>query len=210
MHREQTSSAWKGPPQCERCSVREQVLFSALDREAFALIGRPIDERRFGRGQRLYRVGDSPDYLFTVRAGLVKLTQYLPDGAQRIVRLVKPGDLIGLETLLGIPYGHDAVVLVPVLACLIPVEVIKYLDRRVPDLGRQLMERWQRALTETDSWLTEFATGSTQKRIARLLIHLVGDPGELRSPCLAPTSWRLSCAGRLPAGQGNPSGGPQP
>jgi CRP-like cAMP-binding protein len=37
------------------------------------------------------------------------------------------------------------------------------------------MERWHRALTETDSWLTELATGSTQKRIARLLIHLVGD-----------------------------------
>lgn len=158
--------------------MRELVLFSDLSPEDFALIRRPIDERRFGNGESLYRAGDSPDYLFTVRHGLVKLEQYLPDGTQRIVRLARPGDLIGLETLLRNPYGHDAVVLQPVLVCRIPVDVIKQLDRQVPELAQKLMERWQRALTEADSWLTELATGSTQVRVARLLIHLVGDDPE--------------------------------
>jgi CRP-like cAMP-binding protein len=153
-------------------------LFSDLSPEDFALIRRPIDERRFGRGETLFRAGDSPHYVYTVREGLVKLEQYLPDGTQRIVRLARPGDLIGLETLLGSPYGHDAVALEPVLACRIPVDVIKQLDRQVPELAQKLMERWQRALTEADSWLTELATGSTQVRVARLLIHLVGDDSE--------------------------------
>jgi CRP-like cAMP-binding protein len=139
---------------------------------------RPIDEGRYGRGGRLYRSGGSPNYLFTVREGLVKLERYLPDGTQRIVRLARPGDLIGLEALLGTPYGHDAVVLEPVLACRIPVDVIKELDRQVPEFAQKLMERWQRALTEADSWLTGRATGSTQVRVARLLIHLVGDDPE--------------------------------
>ena len=79
---------------------------------------------------------------------------------------------------MGTPYGHDAIALEPVLACRIPVEVVKQLDRQVPGFAGKLMERWQRALTEADSWLTELATGSTQVRIARLLIHLVGDDPE--------------------------------
>jgi CRP-like cAMP-binding protein len=83
--------------------MRELVLFSDLSPEEFALIRRPIDERCFGRGETLFRAGDSPQYVYTVREGLVKLEQYLPDGTQRIVRLARPGDLISLETLLGSP-----------------------------------------------------------------------------------------------------------
>ena len=178
MNRQQMRSPWRGPPQCEHCSIRELVLFSDLSPEDFALIRRPIDERRFGRGETLFRAGDSPHYVYTVREGLVKLEQYLPDGTQRIVRLARPGDLIGLETLLGSPYGHDAVALKPVLACRIPVDVIKQLDRQVPQLAQKLMERWQRALTEADSWLTELATGSFQD-------HPVGLPSSGASSSLS-------------------------
>lgn len=123
----------------------------------------------------MYRMGDVPDYVYTVRDGLVKLVLFLPKGTQRIVRLPKRGDVVGLEALLGIPYQHDALVSEPVLVCRIPVDVIKRLDRQVPRLSQQLLERWQRALRETDSWLTELATGSTRVRVAYLLIHLVGD-----------------------------------
>ena len=169
---------WRSPMPCEHCGIRDQVLFSALDPEELALIQRPIDERRYGKGDILYRVGDAPDHLFTVRDGLIKLVQYLPDGAQRIVRLPRQGDLIGLETLLGIPYEHEAVVLEKVLVCRIPVAVIKQLEMKVPRLRGELLERWQKTLRETDSWLTELATGSTRDRVARLLSHLVGDDPE--------------------------------
>ena len=175
MSPEELTNPWKGPAQCEHCRIRDIVLFASLDPEEFALIRRPIDEQRFGRSAVLYHAGDEPENLFTIRDGLVKLVQYLPDGTQRIVRLPKRGDVVGLEALLGIPYQHDAVVLESALVCRISVDVIKRLERQVPRLGQQLLERWQRALTETDSWLTELATGSTQVRVARLLIHLVAD-----------------------------------
>jgi len=175
---EKSTSPWKGPAQCEHCGIRDLVLFADLDPEEFALIQRPIDEQRLGRGEVLYRADDTPNYLFTVRYGLVKLVQYLPDGTQRIVRLPKQGDVVGLEAVLGIPYQHDAVVLETALVCRIPVGVVRRLDQQIPKLSQQLLERWQRALTETDSWLTELATGSTQVRVARLLIHLVGDDSD--------------------------------
>jgi len=42
-------------------------------------------------------------------------------------------------------------------------------------LHRELMTRWQRALSEADAWLTELSTGSARQRVARLLLRLVRD-----------------------------------
>jgi CRP/FNR family transcriptional regulator len=140
--------AWNGPPQCRQCSIRDLVLFADLRHDDFQLIHKPIDELRFGVGEALYRPADPPSHVFTVREGLVKLVQYLPNGGQRIVRLLKQGDVAGLEVLLGQAYQHEAVVLEAVLACHIPVSVIDRLSEDTPRLHKQLLARWQRAVRD--------------------------------------------------------------
>ncbi len=168
----QIQAAWAGPPQCEHCGIRDLVLFSDLRQEDFVLIHKPIEEKRFAIAETLYHEGDAPQHVFTIREGLVKLVQYLPDGKQRIVRILKQGDLAGLELLLGQPYQHTAIALEPVLTCRIPLSVVQRLSDDTPRLHRQLMSRWQRALTEADSWLTELSTGTAPQRVARLLLRL--------------------------------------
>ena len=71
--------------------------------------------------------------MFTVRSGLVKLVQYLPDGSQRIVRLVKPADVTGLESLLGKPYKHDAIVMQPTEVCCLPASTIRLSATTIPN-----------------------------------------------------------------------------
>jgi CRP/FNR family transcriptional regulator len=110
-----------------------------------------------------------------VRSGALKLVQYLPDGSQRIVRIVRTSDILGLETLLDDAYQHDAVALQPTEVCRFPVRLVRELSRANPDLHRELMARWQRALSEADAWLTELSTGSARQRVARLLLRLVRD-----------------------------------
>ena len=177
--------AWNGPPQCRYCSIRDLVLFADLRHDDFQLIHKPIDELRFGVGETLYRPADHPAHVFTVREGLVKLVQYLPNGGLRIVRLLKQGDVAGLEVLLGQPYQHEAVVLEAVLACHIPVSVIDRLSHDTPRLHRQLLARWQRAVSEADAWITDLSTGPAQSRVARLLLRLTGSPSG--DHCYLPT-----------------------
>jgi CRP-like cAMP-binding protein len=110
--------------------------------------------------------------LFTLRSGVIKLLQYLPDGSQRIVRLLKDSDALGLEALVDQPYQHDAVALTDCEICAIPVSVIEGLGRERPGLYRELMARWQQALSEADAWLTQFTTGTARQRVARLLLRL--------------------------------------
>ena len=110
--------------------------------------------------------------MYTIRSGLIKLVQYLPDGSQRIVRLIKTADVTGLESLLGKPYEHNAVVMQKSEVCCLPVATINALSEHNPALHVELLKRWHRALSEADAWLTELSTGPARERIARLLLRL--------------------------------------
>ncbi|MCB1724391.1 MAG: Crp/Fnr family transcriptional regulator [Chromatiaceae bacterium] len=167
--------AWSGEADCKRCTLRESALFAGLEESDFAEIHQPIDQILLQPGQTLYQSGVTGDRLFTVRSGMLKLVQYLPDGAQRIVRLVKSADVTGLEALLNQPYEHDAVAMQPTELCCLPVATVKALSKRNPELHVELLKRWHRALSEADAWLTEFSTGPARERVARLLLRLVRD-----------------------------------
>jgi CRP-like cAMP-binding protein len=163
---------------CRSCALRESVLFAGLEESDFEHIHHPIEQFLLLPGSVLYRAGDPADNLYTVRTGLLKLVQYLPDGAQRIVRLVKSTDVTGLEGLIAQPYQHHAVVLQLTEVCRLPVEVVSRLSRDNPVLHRELLNRWQHALAEADAWLTELSTGAARERVARLLLRLVKDREE--------------------------------
>ncbi|HEC16119.1 MAG TPA: Crp/Fnr family transcriptional regulator [Sedimenticola sp.] len=175
--------AWAGEADCQTCALRDTVLFAGLQEKDFECIHSPIDVFLLPAGSILYRAGDEGRYLYTIRRGLVKLVQYLPDGGQRIVRLLQGTDVAGLEALLGQGYQHDAVMLQTTEVCRLPVKVVRCMDKENPVLHRELMARWQRALSEADAWLTELSTGSARQRVARLLLRLVrrqeGDQCEL-------------------------------
>ncbi|MES9957726.1 MAG: Crp/Fnr family transcriptional regulator [Sedimenticola sp.] len=167
--------AWEGEADCLSCTLRNSVLFAGLEEGDFDKIHQPIDLYNLPPGSILYRAGDHGDRMYTIRSGILKLVQYLPDGTQRIVRLVRSTDVTGLEALLDQPYQHDAVVLQTTEACSLPISVVKALSQTNPALHQELLSRWQRALTEADAWLTELSTGSAKQRVARLLLRLVRD-----------------------------------
>ncbi|MCG6966368.1 MAG: Crp/Fnr family transcriptional regulator [Chromatiaceae bacterium] len=167
--------AWSGQADCRQCALRESVLFAGLHETDFEKIHQPINQFELEPGQVLYRAGEIGDRMFTIRSGLVKLVQYLPDGAQRIVRLVRTSDVAGLESLIGTPYEHDAIVLQPTEVCCLPVTTVQALSKDSPALHVELLKRWQRALSEADAWLTELSTGPARERVARLLLRLVRD-----------------------------------
>jgi CRP-like cAMP-binding protein len=167
--------AWSGEADCLNCALRDSVLFAGLKERDFEKIHDPIDQFSLKPGASLYRAGERGEYLFTVRSGALKLVQYLPDGCQRIVRLARTSDVLGLEAILDAPYQHEAVVLQPTEVCRYPARLVKSLGAENPHLHTELMNRWQRALTEADAWLTELSTGSARQRVARLLLRLVRD-----------------------------------
>lgn len=167
--------AWTGVADCLHCSLRQSVLFSGLDEADFENIHKPINQFTLKPGESLYHAGDHGTRLFTIRSGLVKLVQFLPDGSQRIVRLMRSTDIVGLEATLDQPYEHDAIVMQPTEVCCLPVNLVSTLTASNLRLHQELIKRWQLALKEADAWITELSTGSAKQRVARLLLRLARD-----------------------------------
>lgn len=165
--------AWQGEANCRICSLRDSVLFAGLEEKDFEHIHKPIDQRLLQPGDYLYHAGEKADHLFTIRSGLVKLVQYLPDGSQRIVRLLRTTDVTGMEALVGGEYQHDAIIMQNTEICALPVDVVQKLSQENSALHQELMRRWQRALAEADLWITQLSTGSAKQRVARLLLRLI-------------------------------------
>ena len=166
------SEAWTGLADCRNCTVRTSVLFAGLTESDFGEIHRPIDQLTCSAGAEIYRAGDPARTLFTIRSGLVKLIRELPDGSQRIVRLLRHCDVMGLEELLDHDYAHSAVALQTTELCRIPVEAVERLSKRNATLYKELMSRWNRALGDADRFISEFSTGTARGRVARLLLWL--------------------------------------
>lgn len=173
------SEAWTGVADCRNCSIRASVLFAGLEEADFETVHRPIDQLIYAPGATIYNFAEPATALFTIRSGLVKLTQILPDGTQRIVRLLRKADIIGLEATLVETYHHTATALQDTEVCRLPVDMVKRLAERRPQLFHELMARWHRALSDADRWITELSTGSARARVARFLLWLAeGDCAE--------------------------------
>jgi len=169
------SQAWEGNADCLNCSLRSTALFGGLTKHDFEQMHDPVEQVHMKPGEVLYKVGDPGHHMFTVRSGLLKLVQYMPDGTQRIVRLMRSTDVLGLEVLVDKPYEHEAVVLRASELCRYPKETVHHFSKTNSVLHKDLLKQWQKELTAADDWLTKLSTGSAKKRMANLLLRLVED-----------------------------------
>lgn len=175
----QTESAWRGTSDCRNCGIREMVLFADLNEQDFNLIHAPIDDLVYQPGQALYEASDQALGVFTLRKGLIKLVRVTADGRERVVRVLFPGDVVGLEALATGRYDSQAVALSEVSLCRIPLEVVHQLGANSPRLHRKLMEKWQSALKLADDWLAELNFGSARQRVLHFIrkMHEVSEDG---------------------------------
>lgn len=154
------------------------MMFSGLQDSDFDHLLEPIDNLRYSAKTLFYNQGDTGDTVYSVRHGLIKLTQTLSDGSQRIVRLLGPGALVGMEALLEEPYRHTVSTLNEVEVCRITTATLKQLEMERPELSEKIMAHWERHLQFADRWISELSSGTIRLRTIRLLkllLELIGD-----------------------------------
>lgn len=174
-----TESAWQGTADCRSCGIRDMVLFADLNEDDFKMIHAPIDDLVIAAGDSLYQAMSAARGVFTVRKGFVKLVRVTADGRERVVRVLQPGDVAGLEALATGHYDNDAVALNEVSVCRIPLDVMHQLGANSPRLHKSLMQKWQNALKQADDWLAEINFGTAQQRVRNFVkkMHEVSQDG---------------------------------
>lgn len=157
---------------CYSCDVRNNSLCSGMTDEEFNHVSLSIEDFKFAPGSSIFRQGDDGNYIFSIRQGMVKLNRLRQNGDHRIMRILRPCDVAGLEVIVASNYEYDAIAIDTVLVCRIPVKVIQLLDNVSPLLHKKLLERWHQTLVEADEWMAELTSGSARARLAKLLLKM--------------------------------------
>lgn len=176
-----TDPEWLGRADCRKCAIRHSMTFSDLEDADFDRLPDSIDNLRYPAGRIFYHQGDSGGAVYSLRHGLVKMTQTMADGSERIVRLLGPGTLIGLEVLLGNPYRHTVTALGETEVCRITARTLKKLGAEKFWLDEKLMAHWEQHLVFADRWISELSSGPVRHRVIyllKLLLELIGDEND--------------------------------
>jgi CRP-like cAMP-binding protein len=126
----------------------------------------------FVANAKIYSEGQQALGVFTLRKGMVKLVRATADGRERIVRVLRPGDVLGLEALATARFDSEAIALVESSMCRIPLSVLHHLSANSPRLHKRLMQKWQQALKDADDWLADLNFGSARQRVAALALKM--------------------------------------
>ena len=166
-----TNAEWKGRAHCEKCHIRQLMLFSELPESAFEKMLQPIDHFLYPPGSVLYEANTHKKFIYSIRRGMVKLEHVAHDGHNRIVRLLGAGAAIGLELLDGADgYHHTAIAVNQVDLCKIPLSTVKQLEDNHPKLCKHVGQQLQEQLDLADQWIVALGTGTARQRVAQLIL----------------------------------------
>ena len=174
MPRHSTPPVCEGFADCNQCDVRDLVLFSGLKEPEFEFINHPVQKYVFPSGGIVFHAGETGRNLYTVRSGLLKLVHFGVDGSQRIVQLLRPGAVAGIEALVGEPFEQTAIAVESSDLCQIAIEDVNRLDRESHAFHRNLLERWHMTVRDATHWIIYMSTGEAKARVARLFLYLAG------------------------------------
>lgn len=164
---------WVGRAHCGKCHIRRLMLFSELPDNAFDHLLQPIDHFIYASGSILYEANTHKKFIYSIRRGMVKLVNITENGTNRIVRLMGPGSVVGLELLDGaVGYHHTAIAIGQVDLCKIPVTTVKQLEGEHTELYVHVGEQLQNQLDLADQWIVALGTGSARQRVAQLVLVL--------------------------------------
>ena len=164
---------------CLSCPTCENSLFANVKPEDLHNMDSHVSYQLIEKGVRLFQIDEKADSLYTLHEGVLKLEQQLPTGKRRIVRLLRRGDLAGIEAVTLDKYQYDAIAMTDISICEISAESVLNFSTKSPEFHKNLLNKWQLALATSDIWLTKFSTGPARHRIVRLLIWLSeNSPGE--------------------------------
>lgn len=160
-------------PACATCIHRPTCLFTRLGDSPLASEARAaVTHRALPGGTLANRQGQVGLRVQVVRQGTIKLQRQHPNGHVRIMRLLGPGQVFGLEALLRAPYSHDAAPVGQVGLCSIPgPALLRWADHH-PQAYASLMHHWKASVDQADFVIDSLSTGTARERVMRLLQHL--------------------------------------
>lgn len=154
-------------------------LFHSLNDDDLKEILPLVKRVPFSRKAGIFSEGDSPDWLFIMLEGKVKITKISQDGKEIILEIIKNNEPFGaIAVLNGFPYPANAVAMEDsVVLKLSRTDLMRVLDR-FPGLMQAMMHDLGSRIKDSHEAMKNIALEKVGSRIAALLLKLSEQMGE--------------------------------
>jgi len=136
--------------------------------------------RHYRKGEPLFVAGDAGGFVVLITEGRVKVTAPAPNGAEAVLSLRGPGDLVGELSALedeAVDRGATVVALDPVVCRVVRAEDFREILASRPAISLGLLRMVSARLRASDRRLVEYGAYDTVRRLARLLAEMAGADG---------------------------------
>ncbi len=160
-------------PDCTLCSVREDSVFTELPVTELETVSKAKGGRVYTKGETIFHAEQFPIGLFCINSGKVKIFKVGKDGREQIVRLAKPGDIIGYRSLIsGDRYTAFAEPLEEAQICHIPRDTFFSLLSTNLNLSTRVLTLLSTELKAAEEKIVDMAHKPVRERLAETLLLL--------------------------------------
>jgi CRP/FNR family transcriptional regulator, cyclic AMP receptor protein len=166
--------------------IADLWIFDRLSPEESKTLSSFAMMKKTPKGQALFRQGDPADETWLIKGGRVKLEKVLEDGTVIILDIRKTGDFVG-ETMLSEEglYPVSAHCLETTLTCGFNRSRFEQLILNNPGIGLQIIKGLSRRISCLTQQMGNFATGTIEDRLYRVLAGIARDHGTPNAQGLA-------------------------
>lgn len=162
------------PPVCELCESRIDSVFENIHENEQKRLSEGKSCQVYKRGAVIFHEGQRPSGLFCINSGKVKVSKLGDEGREQIVRLDKPGDVLGYRALISNePYKATGTALEESVICFIPASVIFEMLENNPEVSFKMMQIFSNDLKNAENRLTDFTQKPVRERLAQTLLSLL-------------------------------------
>jgi CRP-like cAMP-binding protein len=158
--------------------VRDFAIFHNIDDADLRAVLQSAKTRRVAKRAVVFEQGQSATEFFVLMHGHLKVAQTTPEGRQIIVRIVEPGELFGVAVALGrSDYPATATAMEECIILAWPSSTWSSLVTRAPLLAVNALHTIGQRVEEAHTRLREVSTEDVERRVAHLLLRIVGAKG---------------------------------
>ena len=171
---------------CEQCIVRQFSSLKALNKEELLRMAECKTSYTIKKGEPIFEEGDVTNGIYCIKDGVCKLSKLSDNGKDQIVKLVKPGELLGQRSMISDePANLSAVALEDMEVCFIPRSEVMQFFTQNNQFSMNVMKTICEDLKGADDHMVNMAQKTVRQRLAETLIYLEdtfgkNDDGTLR------------------------------
>ncbi|MBY0451581.1 MAG: Crp/Fnr family transcriptional regulator [Bdellovibrionaceae bacterium] len=158
---------------CEKCETKSKGFMCSTSDEISEKISHFKADCKYKAGEVIFRTGDTPLGLFSVRRGVVKLESLSEEGDSHTLNLVGAGGMLGYRTFFkGESYKNSAIALEDTEVCFLPRKEVLELFTCHPELGLKMVNQLVVDLDQAETkWVDQIDKGAPA-RVADALLFL--------------------------------------